>query len=787
MSSLSDILSSKVGTGAAKNPTAPRQKPAVVNKKVSLPSPVDMAKGLRNYLLGEAQNFSDTTSLALDAATFGGKKQLEGIGHGITEFLQGGSFSEGHASGKAAAEGKELAARDRLGPLQSLAADLVGSATPGTGPARLGKMVEGAVNKGAKATGFFPRVAAGLKELGVQGAIGASEGFLNSIMDNASVGADFISTADATLGESFLDTTGGFFNGVAGHAILGRLVPMAARYGIGPSTVTARDRVADAILDTGPGNTGARHSGMTPETIRAQYPNWVANDTNLLDTGAGNVSAADATNRLTNAIARTSFRKTDFASPEGINDGTAEYMRTLGHVQDLITETQDNITRNFDEILGPPRNSSSRRGKDTAAKTAAASKMYESLGSPVPGKLGARMNKYRTLERDLNERVAMDATNSNLKDITKADASVQAVMNDALNELRPVVKRPHTGGTQIAPDISTREPDSLTVDLDTAEIPTAQILSARKRIAEKYKAGQLLNGTPVSPSTSRATAIVLKNLDRMLAARTFGKSDKARAEFASYMREKDAEEIGAAFYDRKLSEDETFGMSMAEFMDANRESPNVVTAFKDGYKSAFRAEMDNTDAMVTMSNLIGELPKGATPADIQKVKSRNLDNLRLVLGDNVADRLLTEFTNDSAKVAAKTTLEAMLRAKQYDPAAINDVLNAMDPILQAHGVGPGQASIFATSTMGALSRELQSMGVKDSDMLLALSGNTGRAAVDSMEGILRTAETPSYFNMGKTGEAIGGEVPDEPEDQEAQSTNAIMDYLTSIRQQPAEQ
>lgn len=670
----------------------------------------------------------------------------------IQDFLKnpaGGmdSLIRGWNEGQGLAAGREEASREKLGPVESFLAEAGGAVAPWGAVGKLAKL-----GKHGK-QGFF----GALRNIGGQGALGSAEAVVAAFNEG-----------ERGMGQLGLQALEGSAFGAGGQVLLGELAPRFLKYGLKPDT-WSNEKVAERIVDQGMGD------GLTPENIRSKYETMRNNDTNIFQEGAGTATGADATERLADAVAEAEFPH----AKDATSFQTDRYAQTLAHINQFIDETNSAINSRFQRALEPPKSSFARK-KHTDSQLSAARDIYNDIGNMKDG-LGAKQISYRDTEASLAESYANHARRGDQKLGSPANSAFPKLYDDVLKIIRPTGQHEHTRGIhRLQHGEGAGE-----IDLDTANTQLGKLLQARKMLSSKLVPGVNYGdevGT-VSAEMVREGHILMSALDDEIAKHVGDQHGVARGQFAKYMGLEDAETTGMKFYDQRLNEDPTYGRDLEEYMETLSSDPEKLGAFRDGYKRAMARDIERRNATQVMNDLVGTPRKDFDPKAIDKVKTAGWDNLKMVLGEEDAMRLITEHANDADLVEQQGKLRGYFEAKGYNQKAIEGLIRDADDVIIGTGASPFHGNTLnTTGGITALIRRWNHLGVKEADLLTELSGKTGGAGVDAMENMLRAYEKPSAVRMGAGLGAMSGaegyseEQLVDPENPE----RSILDYLNTI-------
>lgn len=647
---------------------------------------------------------------------------------------EGEGVSDAYSRGVNEAEIGTALARDRLAEgdyVPPVAWEILGSMHPKSGPGLLSR----AMGSNAVRTGTL---GSRVKEIGRQTGIGGAEALITSMMEGNLV--DFDPAQLAT------DFTEGSVSGGAMQAVFGELVPLIGKKVL----MGAEDKVSRELFNTGPTTEGNTASNLRGELDRlASDPNASVFD---IDIGAERNELA---NRLTHTLLRSNFAPNDPAVGGARQMDLDRYTESVGTARRLGIEAQQRIQQNIANSLSPPTSTYARYQQQNI-KLEKYRKQYALLSDTTkPGKNGAIPVRFNNVTDSLSSRIAKA---SNKGDISQVDEATAAAWNKALHYLRP--KEQHPNAKSLYRPESGKDNVPGEINLNRATIPLAQLLDARKQIANLAKPGIMVEGSTVDKMSARAAMTVVKALDEEIAARSpfvkgSPKFKTLQSEFANVMQVDDAYEMGITFAAKRGVEDPEYGRELKEYMDALSGNKLALDAFREGYKGKLVKNIETNGLLPEVKALTGYDSKTMPGKDLME-RSANVENLRTILGKDQADKFLNSLYDGMSDRMYAERLKEALEMKGYDSRAIEDTVREGDALLMYGGFTPGQNSVFANATLGAVQRYMASMGPKEAGILQDLINARGPTAASELERLIRARETPSEFPfMGQVGAVAG--------------------------------
>lgn len=661
--------------------------------------------GLDVPMRGAMNVVGDVAKAAVGQGDFKDSAQYSGLGRAIKQ-----SYDEGRRKQRIG----EAQARDNLGWGAELGADVTAAFLPGGLPNKVAKTVE----SGRKGLNTLA------SRINTQGLVGTAESAIQNFVDG-----------DLSL----FDLPAGYASGAVGQAVLGEMAPALAKYGFSPENRAAY-RVSNVLFDTGP-----NQYGINPDTIRAKYADMVENDTGLRNTQIGNTDPMDGAARITEALARAPLAKQNFAGDKPPQEVFDLYAASVKDVDNSIKQIQANAMAKVHNTLDKPLSDYSKKLSSDAQLQGYREKYEELYDTSVPGKRGATQISYRNTVDNLGKTLSDALDNTH---ITELDGIEARVWNEALGELRPKGQHKNTR-TLARLKHDTKPEEGETINLRTATVNMKKLLDARKHIASTLKPGTLKDGTTVTKENVRAGVKMVEAIDDELARLTFDESDTARMGYAKFMRQRDANEMGHEFYAKRLLQDPDYGRDVQQYMDALRDDPDALEAFRVGFAQSMRAAMDG-GAIKELKNLLGDVdvttPDGLD--DYLKGDSANLNMVRQVLGKDTADDLIRGVLDDANYLDVEKKLREVLLYKGHKPESIDDALRDGDNLLLVSAMAPNQNSILANASVAAAMRKAQTMTETDAALVQRLTSSRGQDAVNNLEDFLTRVERPSTYKIG---------------------------------------
>lgn len=211
------------------------------------------------------------------------------------------------------------------------------------------------------------------------------------------------------------------------------------------------------------------------------------------------------------------------------------------------------------------------------------------------------------------------------------------------------------------------------------ELPLAQLIRARRTLADTVKPGAMIDGSSVTKLETKATMQVLDALDNKIDELTSGKMGTARGDFAKSMQVQEAHELGEQFYKSRginASDPKAFGAyydkSLQEVKESLLNGPNGKErweSFKTGYKKGMHQLVEQRSPSEEFQLYLGK--PGGNAATERLSGSENLD---IIFGKADADKIRKLHAEGKKELDIKDALTDLLEQKEVNPKRAKDFI-----------------------------------------------------------------------------------------------------------------
>ena len=667
------------------------------------------------------------------------------VGHDIEEGEHKGervglpsSMSEGYDAAYREAQLNIDKARDSLGEsgwFLPMLAETAGAIFGG--PAGLAK---GAYNMGRHSGTFGSRMA----EVGRQSLVGGVDSTMAAMFEGAIQEADGdLGTAAANMG---IPALLGVVAGGGSQFAFGEIMPAMWKYGLNFAGKGSDEKIGSALLSTGSDKTG-----LTPENLRANY-DLIRGGASMAELSVGDSPNAVIMNRMADSFAEaTGVTSKPSLGGSKVSD-TDEYIKTMGTIQRIGEEAQANLRETLTDTLGIPDSAYTRRIANNERLEPLRERYRRMASTDVPGKGGDISVNYQPFVERLNQSVANRTRAGKITDIGGFEKEYLA---EAIRIARPRAIHPHTKTVYTpksgVPDPKTGKMEPGSIDLSGAKVKVADLVRARKAMAEKLRPGAMIDGTAQTKERTAAALNVMKSLDDEIGNRMFNNNKELNRRFSGMLQADDAHASGIDFYSHRMANDPDYGKSLKEYTEGL--DADSLDSFRTGYKSAMIEAIDANGLSNEMGAFIGKFdPESLSRATHEKFG--NIENLRTILGKTEADNFIKEINEKADFLDATERMREVATRKGMSPEAISGIVRDSDALLIAGGFSPSQNTLTANSTLGAIGRKMRALGPRETVKMQRLMNTSGEEGVEGIEKWLKGVESRSELPAGHVGSAV---------------------------------